>query len=35
MRKQLELIREAQKQAEKAIKTLEDTIPFMERLIKM
>lgn len=26
---------EAQKQAEKAIKTIEETIPFMERLIKM
>lgn len=35
MRKQLERIKKAQKQADKAIKTLEDTIPFMERLIKM
>lgn len=35
MNRKLKAIIEAQKKAEKAIKTLEDTIPFMERLIKM
>jgi hypothetical protein len=35
MSRKLKAILEAQKQAEKAIKTLEDTIPFIERLIKM